>query len=626
MKAEDKTFDDIFAPSSIYKIPYYQRAYVWGKDEIETFFNCLVDVTNAGIQGNEYYMGVILVKDKGANTTNLQSYYDLVDGQQRTTTFVLLYKVMSLVYCDDSIYTDQFTYTTGRGGSKQTYKKFITNHIDEPYLNAILNLQTTNYGKLDENLQIVPSNTVFKTNQIKKIPSIIVAYNLLLELLENAGGNPNTYPIDPDIIVKKIKFVYMLLDQKDEPQTYFDNINSLGIRLSTGELVKNWIFEGIGHGSNNTGISVFEKTWKKAFEDSDFKYWNGYVTNGRRLEVNIDNLFFYIMQVLAYSYPQLKGNSSDQKKYCKKDCVFANIKHFYDNYYSCSSKKGYSDFLNLILKYANFYKNVVVQDVTECDTLNQKNNLTDRYNRISYIISKLKVSTLIPYLIYIQSECDNGNITPNDVIDIIDYLEAYLIRRSLCNVSNDNYNKFFRETLIGNGINTLAALQRELRSNQTSANMPDNNKIIQDGVTLSFESKNETAKSILYLYELELIKKAAHSQGNILKSPDCYNLEHLAPQDQTEWKKAGQQVDIDKIYLLGNMAVITEKTNKTIQNRTWQEKNGGYKNFPGFATCCKQPIVIYHMQNVINQTTWDNAQITKRTKDLINEMINIWTY
>ncbi|WP_296112674.1 DUF262 domain-containing protein [uncultured Anaerococcus sp.] len=72
----------VFIPGAedYYNIPIYQRNYSWGYDNIETFFN---DVNN---EKEGYYIGNLLItpneKDKRA--------YDVVDGQQRLTTIVLM--------------------------------------------------------------------------------------------------------------------------------------------------------------------------------------------------------------------------------------------------------------------------------------------------------------------------------------------------------------------------------------------------------------------------------------------------------------------------------------------------------------------------------------------------------
>ena len=67
-----------------YQIPLYQRAYAWEDEQIEQLIE---DISDAAEDSN-YYLGSLVVADKG-------QYYEVIDGQQRLTTLMLL------LYCID---------------------------------------------------------------------------------------------------------------------------------------------------------------------------------------------------------------------------------------------------------------------------------------------------------------------------------------------------------------------------------------------------------------------------------------------------------------------------------------------------------------------------------------------
>jgi hypothetical protein len=80
-KAE--TFESLFsAPNRRFEIPAYQRAYSWGKKEIEEFLNDLRQVAHA------YYLGHYLFEKKDADTLYV------IDGQQRLTTCVIFFSCL----------------------------------------------------------------------------------------------------------------------------------------------------------------------------------------------------------------------------------------------------------------------------------------------------------------------------------------------------------------------------------------------------------------------------------------------------------------------------------------------------------------------------------------------------
>lgn len=52
-----------------------------------------------------------------------------------------------------------------------------------------------------------------------------------------------------------MSFVVITLDHGEDEQQIFDTINSLGVKLTTGELLKNYLF-------SQTGLSDYEEIWK----------------------------------------------------------------------------------------------------------------------------------------------------------------------------------------------------------------------------------------------------------------------------------------------------------------------------------------------------------------------------
>ena len=65
-------------------VPDYQRGYRWGTTEVELLLNDIME--NREQHGKNYYLQPIVVK------TIDKDYYELIDGQQRLTTSMLLIK------------------------------------------------------------------------------------------------------------------------------------------------------------------------------------------------------------------------------------------------------------------------------------------------------------------------------------------------------------------------------------------------------------------------------------------------------------------------------------------------------------------------------------------------------
>ena len=77
------SIDDAFR-ECFYIVPDYQREYVWTDKEVQQLMediNEQIDVSSS----REYFIGTVLV-----SPTREKNHYEVIDGQQRLTTFFLL--------------------------------------------------------------------------------------------------------------------------------------------------------------------------------------------------------------------------------------------------------------------------------------------------------------------------------------------------------------------------------------------------------------------------------------------------------------------------------------------------------------------------------------------------------
>lgn len=79
------TIDNIIKKGIFFKIPIYQRLYVWGKEQIHALLSDIVSSYEKG--GNDsdriFYLGNVIVQQDKRNDKKV---YELIDGQQRFTT------------------------------------------------------------------------------------------------------------------------------------------------------------------------------------------------------------------------------------------------------------------------------------------------------------------------------------------------------------------------------------------------------------------------------------------------------------------------------------------------------------------------------------------------------------
>ena len=77
------SIDDAFR-ECFYIVPDYQREYVWTDKEVQQLMEDINEQIDVG-SSREYFIGTVLV-----SPTLEKNHYEVIDGQQRLTTFFLL--------------------------------------------------------------------------------------------------------------------------------------------------------------------------------------------------------------------------------------------------------------------------------------------------------------------------------------------------------------------------------------------------------------------------------------------------------------------------------------------------------------------------------------------------------
>jgi uncharacterized protein with ParB-like and HNH nuclease domain len=91
-------FKELVVGEKVFQIPLYQRNYSWEQRQLEDLWTDLLylDV------GKKHYFGTILLKKAGTKQSGLKSFdvYEIIDGQQRITTILILLKEMIVQFQD----------------------------------------------------------------------------------------------------------------------------------------------------------------------------------------------------------------------------------------------------------------------------------------------------------------------------------------------------------------------------------------------------------------------------------------------------------------------------------------------------------------------------------------------
>ena len=580
MRADKKQINGIFITNKLLEIPFYQRSYVWGESEWERL---LEDIRDMCERREEYFLGSIILKDTvfGEDESNPEKFaakYVVVDGQQRLTTLLIMMRVIAIL--NDEL--ENFDYYFFKNMKKENIHAVCLrhNHKDRPDFERIMQLETL--------------------EDLKGKVGVVGAYNYFRENITESDAKT----MHLESMVQYMVFVMIeVLDNEDEQQI-FDTINSLGVRLTTAELLKNYFF-------SKAEIQQYRDNWESVFEtDSDTReYWDQEVTTGRLKRSLIDLFFDSLLQILVED-GEIDVKEADKKAYERVDRLFQSYRSFIE----LKKYRSKQFVLDAIKPYASRFRLLFKPDVVESVV-----GKTASIDRMNVVIFGLQNSTLIPYVLYLRSRLAHDDDTFNEMLGI---LEAYIMRRIVCRKSTKNYNRFFR-SLIREGIDSPDKLVAKIaaKDDGTTAYADDNE------LRASFHEERSLtalqARGILYLLETAMWPEGSSVTMLGFKS---YSLEHLMPKKwRNHWggvgsKEAEEQRD-KTLLTLGNLAVITQRLNGSISDSAWTAKKAGTKRSKGLALCAGG---LPSMEEALKSDVWDEELISERADKLYGYALKAW--
>lgn len=271
MEARESHLRELLAGNLQFTVPIYQRTYDWGKEHCRQLYD---DVVQAGRSDSDpaHFMGAITYYTPKQAIANINRH-QLIDGQQRITTFMLLLVALKRELHDQieqpPKLIDQILYNDIESKDSNKYLKMKLTQKDNSTFEEILkNGHTTRSGSI-------------RTN-----------YELFCKWISQ-DRTPNSF----DVIwkgIQKLTIVHIAANDQDNAQRIFESMNSTGLDLSTTDLVQNHL---LMHGDLDWQNKAYNDYWhpmEELFTDSrdDFdNYLHCYLTMKQRLSITKKQLY-----------------------------------------------------------------------------------------------------------------------------------------------------------------------------------------------------------------------------------------------------------------------------------------------------------------------------------------------
>lgn len=492
-KPENQTISDLFSCQAIYVIPNYQRQYSWVNEQLEELWS---DLYESYINTPEecYFLGSIVVVDDG------KGHHELVDGQQRITTLMIMLNVLAKTFPDINKNSDILL-----KGNLQKIKQLI--YFDEginrlqlqidPNYNTSFKKTIINQDNYENFKYPTQANLKKDDPEYKFVNTAKFFYDKFNELLKSEGQSVLDGFVN--FILFKTNIIKTICTNQSFAIKLFLVLNDRGLELSISDIIKSYILDKYDSNDryNENDKATFNYNWK-----SIEKISNDY-------EFTIDDFMVY------FEYYKLKSNPKRQvtdelKKIIQSSEVVSlvdEMKSFADNL-----EKVYKSTLPVIysLRYIPWQAYVMTAlasayqvDYPDKEELFQSMR---RFFYISWISGKTLNGIKQTSFNLIDAIVDKKPIDEiNEMLDKFIYGKR-LIRDVYQNLNDDVYGQNFLKAL-------MLSIEYEIREKTNVGFYKINNSIHIDHILpQQFDKRLDEWKNI---DDVALAKTYIHKLGNL---------------------------------------------------------------------------------------------------------------
>lgn len=492
-KPENQTISDLFSCQAIYVIPNYQRQYSWVNEQLEELWS---DLYESYINTPEecYFLGSIVVVDDG------KGHHELVDGQQRITTLMIMLNVLAKTFPDINKNSDILL-----KGNLQKIKQLI--YFDEginrlqlqidPNYNTSFKKAIINQDNYENFKYSTQANLKKDDPEYKFVNTAKFFYDKFNELLKSEGQSVLDGFVN--FILFKTNIIKTICTNQSFAIKLFLVLNDRGLELSISDIIKSYILDKYDSNDryNENDKATFNYNWK-----SIEKISNDY-------EFTIDDFMVY------FEYYKLKSNPKRQvtdelKKIIQSSEVVSlvdEMKSFADNL-----EKVYKSTLPVIysLRYIPWQAYVMTAlasayqvDYPDKEELFQSMR---RFFYISWISGKTLNGIKQTSFNLIDAIVDKKTIDEiNEMLDKFIYGKR-LIRDVYQNLNDDVYGQNFLKAL-------MLSIEYEIREKTNVGFYKINNSIHIDHILpQQFDKRLDEWKNI---DDVALAKTYIHKLGNL---------------------------------------------------------------------------------------------------------------
>ena len=523
LNVDQKTIKDLFQDKRAdFLIPDYQRPYAWGETECQTLWDdifsfAIPDEGRTEFDSNsEYFLGPIVT------FKNSVSKMEVIDGQQRLTTLMLLLRA----------FYEKFGHMQDKASvaTKQNIEKCIwkTDEFGEPDMSALkIDSEVATDKDKDEFLEILKTGAVKPGQKSRYAANYRFFQNCIDDFL---AKYPTYFAYLPTRIMNNCILLPIEAESQDTALRIFSTLNDRGMPLSDSDIFKAQFYK---YFSDIGKKDLFIKLWKDLEEltESIFHPLNG---------TPMDELFTRYMYYIRAKQGIKSSTTEALRKFYEKD-----------NYTLLKREDTFNDLITL----AHFWEDVINQD---------KDRFSQRILRRLFVLNYAPngMWTYVVSVFFMQNRDSEGLLDDDQFYRFLSKITGFIWTYAVTNPGvNALRTPVYAEmvSIVNNQPVTFADFKFEA------------DKVQSMFANFTFNNSRPITKSMLAWWAFQDDDQELYPLETVLE------IEHIYARNRYDKDKS--LTDVKNLEALGNKALLEKRINIRAADYRFEDKVKYYQGF-----------------------------------------------
>ena len=561
-----------------YIVPDYQREYVWNDEQVEQLLFDLLDAYNTDNK-KAYFLGTIVTYDSG-------SQFELIDGQQRLTTFFVLLCAIKRIYIslgEPTSVIDNLVYSPTMNNDGDVINLY---HLQLQYEDAGNCLELIEKGEGRPNYLTQSGERLFD------------AFKTIQDFLNERFSDLASLKKFVVFLLNKTSFIRIETYDIADALKIFETINQRGKGLDPMDLLKNMIFRQV--------------------DRSKFKELN---MNWKSITRSLEKIDEKPLRFLRYFIMDNYDTSGEKDGILREDQIYTWLTN---NNEQCHYEEAPFQFVQKMAQNVDLYVKCRVPDGTQEGNVHLKNIalLAGKSYKLHLMLmlaaSNMNADALAKFKAVLESVV---------YYTVINKIATNVTERTFALWCKDVRNIVTPEDLDGFVNRTIIPTVNDWKMNNKSNFLRLGLNSMQQ-----YRIKFILGKITAYVDALRLGKTTVEDLTGYTQT--AVEIEHIMPQTCTD--KASYDLDEEEfavyIHRLGNLTLLENSINKSIHNDNYASKSVAYKQSKFYITSSLSALVNQGQDTAINRTNlllsawpdWNKQAIEERQEMLYRLSEMIW--